>query len=404
MSPYPSTEVDLTGKVAPATSHWRELDELREAHAVFWNTHGDGYWVVTRLDEVREAFHQPATFCNRSISPIEPDPVYRMLPSFLEPPVHMRYRHLLNGWFSPGKVAAAAPALDALARAEVETLRPAGGCDYVDSFGARFPAAAMLAYLGLPVGDTDVLLDAVRRRAEIVADVRSRLDPATAASDDRRIMEAWGEIAAYWEPLIADRRVRPRDPDIDFVTSLTGCELDGRPLPPRDVVDILVTLTIGSLGTMRDQLGWCMHHLATHPEDRDRLRVQPELWPGAIEELLRFYAVASMARKATRDVDFHGCPVREGDMLLLDIQAANRDPRVFPDADRVVLDRSPNRHITFGASAHRCMGSHLARLELLTALRQWHAALPDYELATGDTLLARGGQISLLRLPLRWDR
>ena len=142
------------------------------------------------------------------------------------------------------------------------------------------------------------------------------------------------------------------------------------------------TLTLGSLDTLKSQLGWCMYHLATHPEDRRRIVVDPSLIPGAVEEFLRAYPIVSMARKLTQDYDFHGCPMKKDDMVLLSIQSATRDPRVFPDADEdVIIDRSPNRHIAFGASEHRCLGSHFARAELLYALEEWHAAIPDYEIA-----------------------
>ena len=90
--------------------------------------------------------------------------------------------------------------------------------------------------------------------------------------------------------------------------------------------------------------------------------------PSAVEEFLRAYPIVSMARKVTQDIEFHGCPMKKDDMVLLTIQAATRDPRVFPDADQVLIDRSPNRHIAFGASEHRCIGSHLARAELRIAL------------------------------------
>jgi cytochrome P450 len=143
--------------------------------------------------------------------------------------------------------------------------------------------------------------------------------------------------------------------------------------------------------------------LATHPDDRKRLVDAPDLVPLAVEEFLRAYPIVSMARKLTRDVDFHGCPMKKDQMVLLTIQTATRDPRVFPDADQVIIDRQPNRHIAFGASAHRCLGSHLARAQLQTAITEWHRRIPDYRIATEDPILAHGGQISLLSLPLAWN-
>ena len=100
MADYPIIEVDLTAKVAPATEHWREIDSLREAHRFFWNTYGPGYWVLTRYDDIREASRKPDIFSNHSIVATDPDPAYRFLPSFVDPPQHIKYRKLMNWWFS----------------------------------------------------------------------------------------------------------------------------------------------------------------------------------------------------------------------------------------------------------------------------------------------------------------
>jgi cytochrome P450 len=164
----------------------------------------------------------------------------------------------------------------------------------------------------------------------------------------------------------------------------------------------MVTLTIGSLETLKSQLGWCFYHLATNPDDRRRIVASPDLTPAAVEEFLRAYPIVSMARKVTRDVDFHGCPMKKDDMVLLTIQAATRDPRVFPEPEKVIIDRTPNRHIAFGASEHRCLGSHLARAELKAAIEEWHKAIPDYRVDSDEPRMAHGGQVSLLKLPLSW--
>ena len=118
-----------------------------------------------------------------------------------------------------------------------------------------------------------------------------------------------------------------------------------------------------------------------------------------MEEFLRAYPIVSMARKVTRDVDFHGCPMKKDDMVLLTIQAATRDPRQFPEPEQVQIDRSPNRHIAFGASEHRCLGSHLARTELQLAIEEWVRLIPEFHVDRDEPLLAKGGQVALLELP-----
>jgi cytochrome P450 len=394
---YASIDIDLSAKIAPAGTHWAEIDELREQHRFFWNTYGPGYWVLTRFEDIREAFQSPATFCNRSIVATDPDPQYRFLPSFVDPPEHMKYRQIMNKWFAPASVAKMAPTLARLARETVEEVAADGGCDFVSTFGDRFPVKAFLHSMGLPPErDPDFFVSCVRRMSGHFADT----DNESAAS---AMMDAWNDVATYWNDMIAERRARPLDPDEDLVTLFTQASIDGRPLPDDEIQDLCVTLTIGSLDTLKAQLGWCFYHFATHEDDRKRIVASPELIPVAVEELLRAYPIISMARKLTRDVDFHGCPMKKDQMVLLSIQSATRDPRIFPDPDEVLIDRQPNRHIAFGASEHRCLGSHLARAELATAIEQWHRVIPDYRVGTDEPLMAHGGQIALLKLPLTWE-
>ena len=388
----PHVKVDLN-RPAPAGTHWNMIDELREQHRFFWADEAQGYWVLTRFEDIREAFQTPDVFCNHSIVATNPDPEYRFLPSFSDPPIHMAYRRPMNPWFSPGAVAKLEPRLRELARAEVEAVLAAGRCDYMSTFADRFPVAGFLASMGLPMDDADFFVSVAHRMSGAVGS-----EPEAVA----QMNEAWGELAAYWTEMLADRRATPLDPEVDFLTMLSQSMLVDEPMPDADIVDIMVTLTLGSLDTLKSQLGWQLWHLGTHPEDLARIVADPSLVPGAVEEFLRAFPIVSMARKVTHDVDFHGCPMKKDDMVLLTIQAATRDPRVFPNPEQVIIDRSPNRHIAFGASEHRCLGSHLARTELQLAIEEWVRLIPDFRVDTEEPLLAKGGQVSLLELPLAW--
>lgn len=394
MADYPEIEVDLTAKIAPAGEHWRELDALREQHRFFWNTYGSGYWVLTRYDDIKEASHQPDIFSNHSIVATDPEPAYRFLPSFLDPPQHVKYRRLLNWWFAPAAVQKMAPEITRHAREAIEPLVAAGHTDFCATFGDQYPVKVFLLSIGLDLSDADFFVSCVRRMSGAITGLEA---------DVAQMMAAWGEVAAYWTDKVADRHARPLDPDVDIVSHLCRSTVDGAPLPDADIIDLMVTLTLGSLDTLKSQLGWCFYHLAAHPDDRRRLIAEPELIPSAVEEFLRAYPIVPMARKVTRDIDFHGCPMRKGDMVMLTYPSATRDPREFPDADKVILDRFPNRHMAFGVSEHRCLGSHLARNEMQTAIREWHRLIPDYRLAGDEPPLAHHGQISLMSLPLAWD-
>lgn len=394
---HPVIDSAIGAGIAPAGAHFAEIDDLREQHRFYWNSEGPGYWVLTRFEDIREAFQDPGTFCNRSIVPTDPDPEYRFLPSFIDPPEHMKYRRLMNRWFAPAAVTKMQPHITAAARETVTALAGDGECDFTATFGDRYPVRVFLTSMGLSnTADADFFVSCVRRLSH-------QFQTTHEADGENPVMAAWNDIAAYWTDAIADRRAHPLDSDVDFVTLLTQSDLGDRPLPDDEIRDLCVTLTIGSLDTMKSQLGWCFYHLATYEDDRRRIVDDPSLTPSAVEEFLRAYPIVSMARKLTRDVEFHGCPMKKDQMVLLSIQSATRDPRMFPDPSDVVIDRQPNRHIAFGASEHRCLGSHLARAELRTAIDEWHKQIPDYRIGRSQPLMAHGGQISLLELPLTWE-
>jgi cytochrome P450 len=394
MADYPVVDVDLSQKVGPPTSHFTEIDELREKYRYFWNSSAQGYWVLTRFEDIREAFQTPEVFGNHSIVPTDPDPAYRFLPSYSDPPIHMKYRAPLNRWFSPKAVERFRPTLRHLARETIEGFVDSGSVDFLEAFGDQFPAKSFAYVMGLPATDTPFFISCAHRISGAVSAIGEKSDPVGAMND----------IKAYFADVLADRRKEPRDPSVDFVTYLTGARIDDRPLDDEEFLDICMTLTFGSLDTTKSVLGWSFWHLASHAEDRRWVVEDPGIVPSAVEEFLRAYPIVSMARKLTQDVDFHGCPMKKDDMVLLAIQAATRDPEVFPDPDAVRLDRSPNRHIAFGASEHRCPGSHLARAELQLSLEEWHRQIPEYRIADEAEVQARGGQISVITLPLVWDR
>lgn len=207
----------------------------------------------------------------------------------------------------------------------------------------------------------------------------------------------------YFGDQIERRRAEPSD---DLISFLLSVELDGRPLDQEEIWGACMLLLFAGIDTTWSAVSASLWHLATHPDDQQRLRDDETLWPTAIEELLRAYAPVTMAREVVEDVEVAGCPMRAGDPVLLSFPSANRDPDVFDRPNEVVLDREHNRHLAFGAGIHRCLGSNLARMELTVALQRFLARVPafrvDDEAAEGPRWAA--GQIRGLRvLPLRWD-
>jgi hypothetical protein len=177
------------------------------------------------------------------------------------------------------------------------------------------------------------------------------------------------------------------------LSELLSTEVEGQPLDDGIILGIAALVLIAGVDTTWSAIGSSLWHLATHPDDAKRLATEPELMPNAVEELLRAYSPVTMARLVTSDVTYGGCPMKEGDKVLMNFPAANRDPEVFEAPDEVQLDRAHNRHVAFGSGIHRCAGSNLARMELQVALEEWLARIPLFSLEEGKEIAWAGGQV-----------
>jgi cytochrome P450 len=178
--------------------------------------------------------------------------------------------------------------------------------------------------------------------------------------------------------------------------------LYGHKLQADHVAGTMVLLLIAGIDTTWSAIGASLWHLAGNPEDRERLVADPGLLPTAMEEFLRAYAPVTMARLVKEDMHWQGVDMKADDWILLSFPAANRDPAQFDRADEVVIDREVNRHAAFGLGIHRCVGSHLARMELRVALEVWLERIPEFSLADPAAVTWSAGQIRGPRsLPLR---
>ncbi|MBQ89224.1 MAG: hypothetical protein CL433_10355, partial [Acidimicrobiaceae bacterium] len=189
---------------------------------------------------------------------------------------------------------------------------------------------------------------------------------------------------------------RMEDPQEDLLTELLLMELDhpDAKISPEVVVGITNLLIVAGIDTTWSSIGSSLWHLATHPADRERLAVEPELMPIAVEEFLRFYAPVTMARVAEHDVEFNeDVYIQRGDKILMNFPAACHDPEHFEDPDTFIIDRARNRHVAFGSGIHRCAGSNLARLQMTTALRVWMDRIPEFSLRDGEPMEWAGGQV-----------
>ncbi|MFM8835962.1 MAG: cytochrome P450, partial [Actinomycetota bacterium] len=210
-------------------------------------------------------------------------------------------------------------------------------------------------------------------------------------TDNELRMKSFLNIVEFFMGQVEDRKKNPREHDL--ITELINAEVEGKKVPIEYVLGVCQLMLVAGIDTTWSAIGSCMWHMAQHPEHRKQLRENPDLWPTAVEELLRAYAPVTMARIVDHDVEFQGCPMKAGDRVLMAFPAANRDPRQFENPDEVILDRENNRHVAFGSGIHRCAGSNLARLELRVALQSWLARIPEFELLDPASVTWAGGQV-----------
>ena len=363
-------------------------DELRATCPVAHSDRYGGTWLPVRHEDVAAVAYDTEHFTSRQVIVSEarpgpgdlPAPIGIAPPITSDPPFHALARRLLLPAFAPKPIAALEPFTRELCGELLDGIAGKSDFDAAIEYAQEIPVRVIVRMLGFPQEDAPLFRQFIHQIVEAV-DV-----PA----EERRDLQEQGELGEYFEARINEHLANPQS---DLTTFLLEAELDGNKLGPDHVIGTMILLMVAGIDTTWSAIGASLWHLATHPEDRRRLQAEPELLPTAVEEFLRAYAPVTMARLVSQDFEFQGCPMREGDWLLLPFPAANRDPEVFPDADRVVIDRAENRHAAFGLGIHRCLGSNLARMELTIALEEWLARYPDFELSDPDAVTWSAGQV-----------
>jgi cytochrome P450 len=390
--PALSIELNYYSGAGQPMEFLRTVDRLRGASPYYWSRFAQGFWVLTDMESIREALQRPELFSNQAVVAMDPHPEYVWIPEMLDPPVHTKWRQRLAPIFSPARMSDMEDKVRARAARFIDTFADRGHCDLRADFAEPYPTSIFLEMMGLPVEETPQFLEWENG----ILNTPAELDP------DRAIaVKAMGEVNAYFSEVISQRRREPRD---DLISAALSWHIDGQPIPEDELLSMCLLMFMAGLDTVTCQLAWSFYHLASYPEDRTRLVADPGLIPGAVEELLRAYTIVRPSRKVTQDIEFHGCPMKAGDMVFLPLSGACRDPKTFTDGAEVHLDRAPNNHIAFGAGPHRCVGSHLARRELRIALEEWHRRIPHYRIAEGAEIREYGGaELGIVSLPLVWD-
>jgi cytochrome P450 len=326
---------------------------------------------LSRYEDVMWAMRHPEVFSSKDVVNIGND--MPLIPLSVDPPDHRKYRRLLDPEFSPTKMADLEPEARALVNRIIDEFVANGKCEFHEDFATPLPSTIFLALIGLPQSDLPQFL---RWRDDTIRPDAKNEQEAT------EIREAAGAaISKYFETALEEKR---RNPDDRLLSRIVAAEVEGRPLTQAEMLGMCHLLLLGGLDTVTATLDCMISYLAQHPERRRAIVSDPSLMDPAIEELLRHQTPVMMVpRVIAQDCEMGGVSLSAGDSATLLIGAANVDAEEFDDPDEVRLDRGANRHLAFGGGPHRCLGSHLARMELRVAMEEFHKRIPEYELAEG---------------------
>jgi cytochrome P450 len=385
---YPFKLRGATVPVLPRTL----IPEIHKNPPIFWaeGVHPmlAGAWVPRTYKELQQIYQDTDHFTVRGTSQfaqmIGED--WYSIPHEADPPLHSKYRMLLNPMFAPKYIAQLESRIRQFAHDKLVALRPKGECDFVAEFAFEFPIRVFLELMGLPQKDMATFLEwehAILRSDSI--------EPVAAAMK---------KITEYLAEQCAIRRANPAD---DLISLAVRSEIDGRKLTDDELKGFCFNLFVGGLDTVSTNMSNHFRHLAEFPDDQEFLRKNPERIGDAIDEMMRAYAAVTTIRLCTQDTEIGGVTIKQGDMVMMPTHLAANDPEAFANPEVVDFDRKP-RHISFGYGPHVCIGMHLARREMKIAMEEALAILPQFKIKPGAKIESFcSGIIGPLTLPLVWD-
>jgi cytochrome P450 len=368
-------------------------DDLRRHCPIAHTGRFGGAWLPTRYEDVAAIAYDTENFSSRAIiasnfrPPRDLAPAGGSPPITSDPPFHRNARRLLLPAFTSAAASKQEPAAEELCHALIDGF---GGRDVVDAardYAQHIPMRVIAGILGFPPQDEPQFREFVENTLQGI---------------NLPAQERTTRMSALFYYLLAQVHDHLRNPRDDLTTYLINAELDGRKLDPSHIIGTMALLLVAGIDTTWSTIGSSLWHLAKTPADRRRLAAEPGLLPGAVEEFLRAYAPVTMARLVKQDMRWRGADMKADDWILLCYPAANRDPAQFDRAAEIVIDREVNRHAAFGLGIHRCLGSHLARMELRVALSAWLERIPEFSLADPEAVSWASGQVRGPRaLPIR---
>jgi len=346
---------------------------LRREDPVFrWEaTEGMPFWAITKHDDITTISKRPEIFVSGprlTISHEQEINLDQFPPTLiqLDPPKHGIYRQLLSRRFTPGALRRLHHDIEKIGKEVVDSLveeSDSGECDFVEKVSAPLPIAVIAWLLGVPKEDWGLLFDWTNRT--IGAD-----DPdfrEEGKTPEETALAAMTELFTYFAKMIEEKKKNPSD---DLASLFAQAEIDGKPLPPMDVLALCLIVVIAGNETTRNGTTGGMLAFIEHQDQLRKLQQDPSYLASAVEEVVRWTSpIIHFARTATEDFELRGKRIRKGDALAMFYPSANRDEDIYDDPFEFRIDRNPNRHLGFGVGEHFCLGAHLARLELQVAFK-----------------------------------
>lgn len=336
----------------------------------------DGYAATSR-DVVELILKNPSLFSSKKAFDVLASPV-PLVPIAFDPPEQTRYRRILQPFFSPRVIKPLEPDMRRQVIELIEPIAERGECDFVAEVAAVFPIQVFLTLFGLPLDMRDQFIE----WKDAVLNLSAAAGQTSVDEAAQEGMQKAAELFVYLSDLIQKRRGVPGDDVLSQVLNIEPPDA----LSDEEAIGLCFLFVLAGLDTVMDALGFGMQRLAENPDRRQEIVDDPSLIPAAMEELLRLDPPAPFTpRVTTEETSVGGHPMPEGTRITNYLAVANRDERVFPNPYEIDFHRDENRHFSFGMGVHRCLGSHLARLEMQVVYEEWHKLIPDYRITPGTT-------------------
>jgi cytochrome P450 len=360
---------------------------LHDGPDIQWTPRNGGHWIITRAADMRWIRGEPILF-SRTESVLPRGSMHTLMPpTNVDPPYHARFRAVVNPFFTPAAVRRMEASIRKITVELVEELLPRGGCEFVEDFARIMPVVVFLDMLELPSA----------RRSEFLQWGRSYINAPDQATKDH----AAAVVATFLGAVLDDRQANPGD---DLFSSIAAWRHNPRFGGEEEVVGMAMVSFLAGLDTVTGLLSFTMAHLAAHPELQRRLREEPAIVPKAAEEYIRRLGLSNSGRLVTGDVERDGVTIRRGDVVLVIDALASLDERAYPNPLEIDFDRDNRVHDTFGNGVHRCVGEHLARMEMIVFLEEWTRRIPAFEIDPRRPPSSYSGVvIGVSQLGLLWD-